>query len=109
MAVLPGQIGIGVFSPRLDALGNSVRGIRVCQELSRHLELHLFSRPVVGKSTIRLKFTGAEFNSSRVRTPDESKILRESAKAIRVYQLQGNLMFATAEPVVRDVLEHAGE
>src|SRR5260221_4286972 len=31
IAVLPGQLGIGVFSPPLDARGNSVRGIRVCQ------------------------------------------------------------------------------
>jgi glutaminase len=107
LAVLPGQIGIGVFSPKLDAHGNSVRGIRVCKELSRHLDLHLFNRPVVGRFSIRLKFTGAEFNSSHVRTAEESQTLRELAKAIHVYQLQGNLMFATTEPVIRDVLESA--
>ncbi len=107
LAVLPGQIGIGVFSPRLDAHGNSVRGIGVCQELSRRLDLHLFNRPVLGKFSIRLKFTGAEFNSSHVRTAEENQILRELAGAIHVYQLQGNLMFATAEPVVRDVLASA--
>ena len=107
LAVLPGQIGIGVFSPRLDAHGNSVRGIRVCQELSRNLDLHLFNRPVAGKSTIRLKFSGAEFNSSHVRTAAESETLRELAKAIQVYQLQGHLAFATTEPLVRDVLENA--
>lgn len=106
LAVLPGQIGIGVFSPRLDAHGNSVRGIRVCQELSRRLNLHLFNRPTVGKSAIRLKFTGAEFNSSRVRHPREDRVLRESANAIQVYQLQGNLNFASTEPVVQDVLRH---
>ena len=105
LAVLPGQIGIGVFSPKLDAHGNSVRGIRVCKELSRHLDLHLFNRPVVGKSTIRAKFTGAEFNSSHVRTAEEGVALRELAKVIHVYQLQGHLAFATTEPVVRDVLE----
>ncbi|HEX4342554.1 MAG TPA: glutaminase A [Verrucomicrobiae bacterium] len=106
LAVLPGQLGIGVFSPRLDAHGNSVRGIRVCQELSRYLDLHLFNRPAVGKFTIRLKFTGAELNSSRVRTASETAALRKSGRRIHVYQLQGNLMFATMETVVRDVLEH---
>ncbi len=106
LAVLPGQIGIGVFSPRLDAHGNSVRGIRVCKELSRHLDLHLFNRSVVGKFSIRLKFTGADFNSSHVRTFEEGQALRELAKGIHVYQLQGNLMFATTEPVLHDVLEH---
>jgi glutaminase len=27
LAVLPGQLGIGVFSPPLDAWGNSIRGV----------------------------------------------------------------------------------
>ena len=109
LAVLPGQIGIGVFSPKLDDHGNSVRGIKVCQELTRHLDLHLFNRSVTGKSTIRVSFTGAEFNSSRVRNPEESRDLRELAKAIHVYQLQGHLAFATAETVVSDVLSSAGD
>ena len=34
VAVLPGQVGIAVFSPLLDARGNSCRGIRVCEEIS---------------------------------------------------------------------------
>lgn len=109
IAVLPGQLGIGVFSPPLDAHGNSVRGIRVCQELSRHFDLHLYNRPGVGRSTIRLKFTGAEFNSSRVRTAAESQVLRTAGRRIGVWQLQGNLMFSTAEVVVRDVLDHAAD
>src|SRR5678809_1253892 len=78
IAVLPGQLGIGVFSPPLDSRGNSVRGIRVCDALSRHCDLHLFNRPSVGHSTIRLKFTAAELNSNRVRTPEESRALHQS-------------------------------
>ncbi|WP_413173589.1 glutaminase A [Anabaena azotica] len=42
IAVVPGQMGIGVFSPPLDARGNSVRGVKVCEELSQRLGLHLF-------------------------------------------------------------------
>src|SRR5258707_6628308 len=57
IAVLPGQLGIGVFSPRLDPHGNSVRGIRVCEALSRHWDLHLFNCPAVGKAAIRVKLT----------------------------------------------------
>ncbi|MBE7381881.1 MAG: glutaminase A [Leptolyngbya sp. SIO1E4] len=43
LAVVPGKLGIGTFSPRLDAKGNSVRGIQVCQDLSRDFGLHLFN------------------------------------------------------------------
>ncbi|MEA5579804.1 glutaminase A [Nodularia harveyana UHCC-0300] len=42
MAVVPHKMGIGVFSPLLDVRGNSVRGVKVCEELSRRLGLHLF-------------------------------------------------------------------
>ena len=43
MAVVPGKGGIGVFSPGLDAHGNSVRGIGVCREISERLGLHVFA------------------------------------------------------------------
>ncbi|GAX34979.1 glutaminase A [Nodularia sp. NIES-3585] len=42
MAVVPHKMGIGVFSPLLDVRGNSVRGVKVCEELSQRLGLHLF-------------------------------------------------------------------
>src|SRR5215204_219542 len=43
LVVVPGKGGIGVYSPGLDAHGNSVRGIRVCQEISERLGLHVFA------------------------------------------------------------------
>ncbi|MDQ3408800.1 MAG: glutaminase, partial [Actinomycetota bacterium] len=43
LAVVPGKMGIGVFSPGLDAHGNSVRGVRVCSEISERLGLHIFA------------------------------------------------------------------
>lgn len=42
-AVVPERIGIGVFSPPLDEKGNTVRGIKVCEELSQDFGLHLLN------------------------------------------------------------------
>ena len=44
MAVLPGQLGIAVFSPPLDSHGNSVRAIKVCEDLSQNFGMHLFGQ-----------------------------------------------------------------
>ena len=46
VTVSPGKGGLGVFAPRLDAAGNSVKGQLVARHLSRRLGLDLLvSRP----------------------------------------------------------------
>ena len=50
VGVIPGHFGIGIFSPPLDAKGNSVRGIKVCQELSECYGLHCFETSFSGPS-----------------------------------------------------------
>lgn len=50
IAVVNRQLGIGVYSPRLDAKGNSVRGILACKELANHLGLHAFEFTNVGSN-----------------------------------------------------------
>jgi glutaminase len=40
--VIPGKLGIAVFSPPIDSKGHSVRGIKIFQELSQHLNLSIF-------------------------------------------------------------------
>jgi glutaminase len=42
VGMLPGAGGLAAFSPRLDPIGNSVRGLRVFEELSAEFEMHLF-------------------------------------------------------------------
>jgi glutaminase len=42
LGILPGVGGLATFSPRLDGFGNSVRGVRVFEELSARFALHLF-------------------------------------------------------------------
>jgi glutaminase len=43
LAVIPGKMGIGVFSPGLDRYGNSVRGAKVCADLANRLGVHVFA------------------------------------------------------------------
>ncbi len=104
IAVLPGQLGIGVFSPRLDSHFNSVRGLEVCNDLSRFFDLHLFNSPHTSKSVVRLQFTASQVNSNRIRTPEETRLLEAHGGAIKICQLQGNLVLSTAEVVVHDVM-----
>jgi glutaminase len=42
VAVVPGKFAISTYSPLLDAKGNSVRGVKVFQELSQRYGLHAF-------------------------------------------------------------------
>jgi len=89
VAVLPGQLGIGVYSPLLDARGNSVRGVLVCRSLSERLGLHFLTVSRESRSTIRAIY--------------------EPADNVRVYELHGDLMFAGAERVARIVDREADE
>lgn len=52
LAVVNRQLGIGVFSPRLDSAGNSVRGLSVCMGLGDELGLHAFDSTNQGSSVL---------------------------------------------------------
>ena len=81
VAVLPGQLGIGVYSPLLDAKGNSVRGVRLCRSLSEQLGLHFLTVSRDSRATLRAVY--------------------EPRDGIRVYETHGDLLFCGAEQVVR--------
>ena len=42
MAVVPGKMGIGIYSPALDRKGNSIAGIKALELLSESLDLSIF-------------------------------------------------------------------
>ena len=103
IAVLPGQLGIGVFSPALDERGNSVRGVEVCKTLSRELALHFLQPPRSAQTTLRARYTLATKRSKRRRSAAEGKLLDEQGASVAVFELQGDLRFATLEPVLREL------
>lgn len=103
IAVLPGQIGIAVYSPRLDQHGNSVRGVQTCRELSRKLELHFLHVTRASRSSIRAQYALAESPSRMRRTEAERTLLDKVGACGRVYELHGDLLFAGAEIAVREM------
>jgi glutaminase len=50
MLVVPGLMGICVWSPRLDEHGNSVRGIEFCRRLVAAYNVHVFDSLVTGRA-----------------------------------------------------------
>lgn len=109
LASLVGQLGIGVFSPRLDERGNSVRGVLVCNSLSRAYSLNMLNVPNVARAAIRASYDLSEVRSKRKRSPAAAAALRRAGSRARVYELQGQLNFASIERFSRVVVERAPE
>ncbi|MVU77486.1 glutaminase A [Nocardia sp. ET3-3] len=109
LAVLPGQIGIAVYSPRLDAHGSSVRGVKACRELSNRLGLHFLHVTRAAHTAIRAAYSVAEAPSRLRRDTDELDVLHEFGDRARIFELHGDLLFAGAESTVRSVEETAAE
>ena len=46
-AVLPGSFSIAVWSPPLDEIGNSIRGVAACRRISEDFGLHMFMNAAI--------------------------------------------------------------
>lgn len=109
IAVIPGQIGIGVFAPPIDSHGNSLRGIRVCQEISKEFELHASNNRTNVRSVIRREYRGDLVHSNRLRTPDEREVLARQGDKVAVLEAQGALFFGSTEQLLRRIAQLAAE
>ncbi len=109
LAVLPGQLGLAVFSPRLDAHGNSVRGVAACRRLSTDLELHFLHVSRAARSAVRAAYDVVDRPSRRRRSPVEHELLLLVGRRARVYELHGDLLFAGAESVIRRLTAEADD
>jgi glutaminase len=106
-AVLPGQLGLCVYSPRLDERGNSVRGVAACRALAAELELHSLRVPRSSRSAIRASYDVAGVPSRRQRPEAHGRLLRQAGRRALVFELQGDLLFAGVERVVRAVVDRS--
>ena len=105
VAVLPGQIGLAVFSPKLDIRGNSVRGLAVCNKISNDFGLHMLRTTTINEtSIIRNRYFTNERRSKCIRCFKQLEILDEHGKRNLVLELSGDLTFVTAEIISSEVL-----
>ncbi len=103
IAVVPGQVGLCAFSPPLDAVGNSVRGVRLFQRMSHAFGLHTHGTRPAEVATIRRLAYGDTVRSKRVRTTREAATLERAGRQTVVLELQGALFFGPSERVIRAV------
>jgi glutaminase len=86
----PGQFGMGLFSPKLDARGNSVRAVAASQDLADRFQLHALTLPGGNLPAVR---------ESESRWPE---------LGAGIVAVQGDLVFASMRGVLHameDVLE----
>jgi glutaminase len=58
VGVVNRQLGVGAYSPRLDAKGNSVRGVAAFKELADELGLHAFECSNIGSAYVQSLMLG---------------------------------------------------
>lgn len=92
IGALPGQIGLAVFSPKLDERGNSVRGVLMCEKLSSDMGLHMMDIRHVGRATVH------------TRTVTVTGGTHKCEEKVPIFGLRGAVRFAGAERLTRTVL-----
>ncbi|KAE8345539.1 hypothetical protein BDV24DRAFT_125304 [Aspergillus arachidicola] len=95
IGTLPGQVGIAVFSPKLDERGNSVRGVKMFEQLSSDMGLHMMDSSQVGRATVR---TWTMTIAGGANQPHECE------QEVPVFGLRGAVRFAGSERLTRAIV-----
>ncbi|MBR0847388.1 glutaminase A [Bradyrhizobium diazoefficiens] len=101
LAALPARLGLGSYSPKLDKHGNSVRGIKVCEAVSSHYDLHMLNRSDDARNAIIADYHVGKSPSRRVRRPQEREILAAHEEEVRIIELVGSLSLSAVDYVSR--------
>ena len=104
LAALPARLGLGSYSPKLDKHGNSVRGIKVCEALSAHYDLHMLSRSDNASNAVIADYDIGENPSRRSRRAQEQEILAAHRQDVRVIELMGTLSLSNVDYVARQLV-----
>ena len=105
MVVVPGQLGIGVYSAPLDEHGNSVRGAAAIRRVTRDLGLHYADASPLGGSTLRAHYSLADASLGVVRSTELSRITSQFGDRCQILEVSGDLGFAETETMARTVVE----
>lgn len=97
IGALPGQLGLAVFSPKLDAHGNSARGVAVFERLSRDMGLHMMDVSQIGRSIVRTLVVTLAGGDGRI-----------GDTVVPVYELRGAVRFGGAELLTRALSRDLG-
>ena len=98
MVIVPNVFGFATFSPRLNAKGNSVRGIEFCKRLVRSYRVHIFE-------PLRSGHTGAKLDPRRNGMKEERNEISRMAWAVQVgdkyaVRLRDIFLFALCQTAV---------
>ncbi|KAE8374819.1 beta-lactamase/transpeptidase-like protein [Aspergillus bertholletiae] len=95
IGTLPGQVGIAVFSPKLDERGNSVRGVQIFEQLSSDMGLHMMDISQVARATVR---TGTMTITGGADQPHQCE------QVVPTFSLRGAVRFVGSERLTRAIM-----
>lgn len=101
IGALPGQVGIAAFSPKLDDRGNSVRGVAICEQLSRDMGLHMMDVSQIARATVRTTVATIVAGKSEPHHPN-------CQREVIIFSLRGAVRFAGSERLTRAIARELG-
>ncbi|KAF4448374.1 hypothetical protein F53441_8182 [Fusarium austroafricanum] len=102
IGALPGQMGIAVFSPKLDSRGNSVRGVAMCEKLSSDMGLHMMDVSQIAQATVRVTVATIVAGQSE---PHHMNCNKE----VLIFSLRGVVRFGGSERLTRAITRELGD